>query len=707
MLNPLIKLVSNEQLIADEASEADAKKLEEQQNSPALTGIAHYVRTCWDAAQRAKTPHEREMLESLRMRNGEYSAEVQQEIKKSGGTEIYMRVGATKMRAAQSWLKDIFLNIERPFTIAPSPLPELATPVIENVEDTLNELITEAVSQGIPAPSDIQIKEMKDKATQITKSVNEQEAKRKAAAMEDKIDDYLVEGDFYKVLDEVINDITTYKACICKGPIVRKTPTLKWEKNAEGRTVPVVGTKLTYKFERVDPLRMYPSPDATNTGNGFLIERHKMQRIDLNALMGVKGYNEEAIREVLRLYGQGGLENWLSVDSEVNTIVNEGVSNDSPEGYIEAIEYWGGIQGSMLDEWGVKDIKDMEIDYQANVWVIGHIVIRAVLNHDPLGRVPYSVTSWEKSPSSFWGEGLGEMLKDVQQVCNAAARALCNNMAISSGPQVSVNISRLPDGTDITQLYPWKIWQSKDDPYSNASSKPVDFFQPQSNAAELHGVYEKFATIADEVSSIPRYMMGDASVGGAGRTAAGLSMLMNAANKGIKNVANNIDTDIIVPTIERLYYMLMVYDDDDSIKGDVFVRAKGASGLMLKELLNQRRLEFLGIVAPFVESGLIPPQIMPEILKELSQGLDFPEGMLPSGEEFKQHLEQRQAMEQAKQQAELAAQSDKVDIERDGDGAMTGIKIGPGGQPMPAPASQRPPPKQPENIDTQLANNFR
>ena len=48
------------------------------------------------------------------------------------------------------------------------------------------------------------------------------------------------------------------------------------------------------------------------------------------------------------------------------------------------------------------------------------------------------------------------------------------------------------------------------------------------------GIYEKFATLADEYTGIPRYMTGDASVGGAGRTASGMSMLMSNAGKSIK-----------------------------------------------------------------------------------------------------------------------------------------------------------------------------
>ena len=249
-----------------------------------------------------------------------------------------------------------------------------------------------------------------------------------------------------------------------------------------------------------------------------------------------------------------------------------------------------------------------------------------------------------ENPDRLLGTGVGELLRIFRRLQRHHARA-GEQPCRSSGPQVSVDKDRLADGQVVAKLQPSDDLAVQGRPVRQQGN-PIKFFQPKSNAAELNAVYDKFSTVADEVSSIPRYMMGDSQVGGAGRTAAGLSMLMNAANKGIKNVANNIDSDIIVPIIQRLFYYIMVYDDDESVKGDIDIVAKGASGLMLKELLNQRRLEFLQIVTPFVQSGLVPPEVLLEILTELAKGLEFPDGMLPTPQEFQAHLAQQQAQAQ-------------------------------------------------------------
>ena len=116
-------------------------------------------------------------------------------------------------------------------------------------------------------------------------------------------------------------------------------------------------------------------------------------------------------------------------------------------------------------------------EYDANVWVVGDYIIKAVLNYDPLGEKPYCKTSFIKTPGSFWGKGIPEVIEDLQNICNASARALVNNMGISSGPQVEVNLERIPPNEDITQMHPWKIWQVTNDPLGS-SSPAVKFTQP-------------------------------------------------------------------------------------------------------------------------------------------------------------------------------------------------------------------------------------
>jgi hypothetical protein len=110
-------------------------------------------------------------------------------------------------------------------------------------------------------------------------------------------------------------------------------------------------------------------------------------------------------------------------------------------------------------------------------------------------------------------------------------------------------------------------------------------------------IYEKFSTLADEYSGIPRYMTGDNNaIGGAGRTASGMSMLMNNAGKSIKQVLSNIDRCVIEPLIERLWFYNMKYSEDIELKGDVKVVARGAISLVHKETTAQRRNELLQIV---------------------------------------------------------------------------------------------------------------
>lgn len=642
----LVRVMNNEQLIAQE--NATAQAAQDIQSQPVIINIAAFVRQCFDNAQSNRTQHELDMLAALRMRSGEYDPDILTEIKKQGGSEVFMRVGSTKMRGAQSWLKDIYLNIPRPWTLSPSPVPDLEEQIEPLVMQQLDAMAIQYASSTGVGPTPEELQQAKERLLDKARAEVLQKARDYADRAADQVDDILVEGGFYKALDECLTDITTFKVCIMKGPVVRMKKELAWvDDPATGKRTPQVKTNPKYTFSRVSPLAWYPAQNMTHVNDGFVIQRHKLFRMDLVELLDTPGFDTNAIRQVLDVYGRGGLSNWLSVDSQEAMIVQRGVFNHdttlSPT--IDALEYWGSIQGRLLLEWGMtpEAIPDPLLEYPCNVWVIGQFVIKAMLNADPLGRVPFSVSSLVKVPGTVWGEGLYEQLKDVSQVCNAASRSLINNMALASGPMVGIDASRLPPGEVITSLRPWKTFQFLRD-MVGGSQKPIEFFQPQSNATELMGVFEKFSVLADEYSNIPRYMLGDNAVGGAGRTAAGLSMLMNAANKGVKNVANNIDTDLIVPSIERLYYFLMLNAEDTTIKGDLNIVARGASGLMLKELLNQRRVEFMQQIPELMQLGIIKPEGVAALMREIVKGLEMPQDrIVPSDEEIRQMQAQKAA----------------------------------------------------------------
>jgi hypothetical protein len=479
------------------------------------------------------------------------------------------------------------------------------------------------------------------------------------------MEDQLQEGNWSKAFSEFLDDITTFPSAFIKGPIIRKRPKLKWIPTQDGQYTLEQNEELVMEWERVDPFNIYPSADASDVNQGDLIERHKLSRADLQAMIGVEGYSEGAIRAVLETYGKGGLRDWIYVD--MNKAAAEGKSTmgvqQNPSKLIDALQFWGSVQGQLLLDWGMSadEIPDPLAEYPVEAWIIADWVIKAVINPDPLGRRPYYKASYEEVPGAYWGNSVADLCRDAQDVCNATARALVNNMSIASGPQVVYNIDRLPQGENITQMYPWKVWQVTSDPL-NGSAPPMQFFQPSSLSQELMAVFEKFSILADEYTGIPRYMTGDSPAGGAGRTASGMSMLMSNAGKAIKQVVANIDGNVISPVIDRLYYYNMRYGTDPDLKGDINIVARGAVSLIVKEQAQVRQNQFLQIAltSPFAQQ-IIGVEGVAELLRQGAKTLDMnPDRIVPPVEIIKQRMAQAQAAQLAQQQ-QLAQATGQVE----------------------------------------------
>lgn len=573
--------------------EAEARAASDVQNQQlVIQGLAAHCRKRWEVVRVSQRMVQERMLDNVRRRRLEYTPEKLGEIRRQGGSEIYMGLASTKCRAATSWLRDSLLGTgsDKPWSLDATPMPELPPEVISGLQRGMMENLMSLMQAGQQVPDDAQLKQvasvMKDAAMRQLK----EEAEARMNRMEQKMEDQLIEGGFIQAMSEFLDDLATFPFACLKGPVVRRRKTMAWE---NGQLVS--SEELRPEWERVDPFYIYWAPWANNIQDGYVIERHRLTREDLEALIGVNGYSEAAIRTVLNEYDTGSLHEWLWVDTakvQAEGKYSSAVS-EAHKDLIEALQVWDSIPGRMLIEWGMDeaDIEDPTLTYPCEVWLVGNMVVKATLNYDPLGRKPYYLTSYEKSPGSVDGNGVVDLVGDVEDMCNAAARALSNNMGISSGPMVGLNISRLPAGEDVTQLYPWKIMQFVSSDYGD-NSAPLSFFQPNSNAHELLSVYERFASMADEVSGIPRYMTGE-HVPGAGRTSSGLSMLISNAGKSIKQVINNIDKDVVVPIIERLFQYNQRYHQGADLFGDVKCVPKGAMSLVVKEAEAARRNEFL------------------------------------------------------------------------------------------------------------------
>lgn len=637
----VMKVVSNAEL---DKHEKDTAAFEENKNQPVVEALAGHVRKAWETAKQTKLNKiEQRLLSCLRQRNGEYDPAKLAKIRDQGGSEIYMMLTNIKCRAAESWINDIMFQAgEKNWGIKPTPMPDLPDHIEEALQqEVYNEALqasqfAAATAQQPILPEELEAR-LKDVKEEFTKRL-EEEAQRRCDAMETKIEDQLVEAEWEDALKEFIKDITTYPLAILRGPVIRRKQTLKWGMKG-GKWMPIIGSVLRLEFYRVSPFDFYPAPDSRNVNDGFVIERHKLRRSQIVAMKGAPGYKDESIDQVLFQYGIGGLRQWLTNDhqrAELEGRPNEWLNSDT----IDAIEYSGQISGKMLRDWGMskEEVEDETKEYEANVWLIGSYVIKAVLNDDPLGKRNYHTAAFEKVAGSIWGIGLPELMSDTQDVCNATARAVVNNLGMASGPMMEVHTDRLATGEEVSAVEPWRVLQTVNDP--NGRNNPaVRFYQPNINTDAMLKVYDHFSKLADETTGVPSYTYGDPAGGGAAGTASGLSMLMTAASRGIKMVISNIDKPV-EDSIEMVYQHNMLYDEDESIKGDTNIVARGSSSLIAKEQRQMRINELLTTTNNPVDMSIIRNEGRATLLREAVKSADMVvDEVVPDDKKLKEQIQ--------------------------------------------------------------------
>jgi hypothetical protein len=645
----VLRVVTNAQLSAAERAADEEAAAARQANEPIMTNLASYIRTQFRMMQNHRNTEmsgwSSRLLNALRVFNGQYDAQRLAEIRRFGGSEVYARIVAMKCRGASSLLRDVYLSPDRPWGLDPTPDPDVPPQIVQSIQELAASEAQQMQAMGMPSDP-LMIRDRVSQLMDSAKAVARKRAAKQSKNAEDRIDEILVEGNFYKAFAEFLVDIPLFPFAVIKGPVVRIVPTVTWQ---DGQ--PVVEQKPRLTWTRVSPFDLWWTPGVSDIEDAQVIERTRLTRADLNDLLDLPGYNTEAIRAVLDEYGRGGLAD------DIDTTDAERADNESREnpqwnqsGLITCLEFHGNVQGRMLLEYGMDEeqIPDPMRDYFVQAWLIGRYIIKVQMSPSPRKRHPYFVTSFEKVPGTPVGNGLPDILRDIEDVCNASLRALVNNLSISSGPQVVVNDDRLSPDEDGEELFPWKRWHVTSDPMGGGSGKPIDFFQPNSNAQELLGVYQKFSDIADEVSAIPKYLSGGGAGSGAGRTASGLAMLMGNASKILQTVAANIDRDVLDPALRQLLDMVMLTDPSGMLTGQETVRVLGVTVALQKETQRSRQLEFLQITANPIDAQIVGVKGRAALLRSVSDtlGLDGQQ-IVPSEDELDKQQQQMQAMAQA------------------------------------------------------------
>jgi hypothetical protein len=643
--------------------------------------LAGHIRQCWQRNKIFKEKIQLELLQCLRAKNNQYSQSELAQMQNNGGSNfVWIPLTETKTRACSAWVREILLPVgDRAWQLTPSPMPqmpkEFKAALIKNAAEKAKQTMQDqAQATGMVMSPE----EHRELAWEIHNQMHDEVLKRAkkmaqacAERMEDRIEEILQAGGYYKAMDEFIEDFSVYKAAIFCGPIYERKRVMEW---LPGWKVGVKNDPIQ-TFKRIDPFDAFPAPYATDCQKGDFIVRLRYRREDLYDCIGIPGFREDMIRECLRAYSNGHLEAWLWTEAERQRLQNETMYTFlSPWGIIDALWYWGSVPGWKLQSWGIEDSESMDPykDYEVEAQVIGSYVIMCRINPDPMRRRPFWKACYSAKPGAFWGHAVPELAETSQKMVNAAACALADNMGMSSGPMVWVHTDRLADGESSVDVFPWRVWQLKSDP-TQGVNPGVGFFQAESNAVELQNIIDKYDLRCDDDTGIPRYTYGnDQQVGGAADTYAGLSMLMNNAAKGLRRAISNVDLNVIENVIGMVYEQEIIRGKDQSVKGDCQIEARGAAAILVKEAQRQGRMQALQVVggSPMAMqiTGLVGyGKLLQNALRSMD-GAD--DNVVPDDKDLQKmqdQMTQQQQQQLAAEQAAAQAQQQFVAGENDKD----------------------------------------
>ena len=269
------------------------------------------------------------------------------EIRKFGGSEIYARMIAMKCSGASSLLRDVYLTADKPWGIMPPPDPDVPEQIVMSIQQLVMAEVEQLMAAGMPIQPDM-IRDRVNQLIDAAKRAEKKNAAKRARSAEDQIEEILVEGGFYKAFAEFLVDLPLFPFACIKGPVVRIVPTVKY---VDGQAQIVQKARLFWT--RVSPFDVFWTPGVSDIEDAAIIERTRLTRADLNDLLDLPGYDQDAIRGVLDDYGRGGLmDNWDTTDAERAVSENRENPNLNQSGIINCLEFTGNVQGRTLIDSG-------------------------------------------------------------------------------------------------------------------------------------------------------------------------------------------------------------------------------------------------------------------------------------------------------------------------------------------------------------------
>ena len=592
--------------------------------------LAEYIRGKFETVESSRQDEEERWLDAYRQYRGLYGPDMQ--FTSTEKSQVFIKITKTKVLAAYGQIIDVLFAGQRfPLGVEPTRIPEGVAEAVhfdpkdpenslEEVKDMYGfagdgkELPAGATNQSLVEEN---LGVFAEELAEIEEDVRPGPGKTPTAQtynpafeaskrMEKKILDQLEESSASKHLRLTAFEMALFGTGILKGPFAVDKEYANWDD--EGNYDPLFNT--VPRVENVSIWNFYPDSDAKNMDEcEFIIQRHRMSHSDLRALKKRPYFRHDAIDEAITM-GTDYVRKWWETDIE-------DYRNTYDVERFEILEFWGNLDKDAAEDAGLEvpaDLKDVDT-IQVNCWICQDKIIRLVINPFTPQRIPYFAAPYELNPYSFFGVGLAENMTDTQQLMNGFMRMAVDNAVLSGNLIFEIDETNLVPGQDL-ELYPGKVFRRQ----GGAPGQALFGTKYPNVSQENMMMFDKARMLADDATGIPSYSHGQTGVQGTGRTAAGISMLMGAAQLSVKGVVKNIDDYLLQPLGEAFYAFNMQFDFDPKIKGDLEIKARGTESLMKNEVRSQRLLQLLNIagnpnLASFVKFSVV--------LKELAQSMDL------------------------------------------------------------------------------------
>lgn len=489
---------------------------------------------------------------------------------------------------------------------------------------------------------------------EVSKHINNQEvladgqstvgdaAKAFIAEMTDKADkaetqiwDWLVESRWHGEMRKVIEQTARIGTSVLKGPYPVKRKKRVMKKTDEGAMELVIEEELKPASKMIDVWNFYPDPSCgDNIHNG----RYVFERGDISA------------RQLRDLKGTG------YIDGEIDVILKEGPDRRNAENNKSDLVK----DNDMFEIWyytGLADYDDLlstgcKCDegetIPVSVVLVNDRVIKASVSILDSGEFPYDVMRWQYRADSWAGTGVARQVRTAQNMVNAASRNLMDNAGVSAGPQIVMRDGLVYPADGDWTLSPLKIWRVDAAADITQVQHAITSIVIPTMQVELQNIIKMALEFAERATSMPLLLQGQQ--GASTETVGGMQILQANASTVLRRIAKISDDDVTEPHIIRYYEWLMIYGEDDSMKGDFSIEALGSTAFYERDAQAQMIMQMLPM-ANDPEFRLSKYKLMTEVLKSNKIS---PERVRPTDEEFQEMQTKMQQNPPAQPQIEVA-----------------------------------------------------